>query len=60
MMAYIHQRASVMVARTGKWMLMKTGSSDNEVVLTWACLADCAYVHISAALVKCMPLELTG
>lgn len=63
-MACIQQRESVMVVRMGKCMLMKTSSSDNEVVLTWACLADCVYIHISAAypvlpVVKHMPLDVT-
>lgn len=49
MVAYIQQRGSVMVAQVGKCMLMKTRSSYDEVVLTWICLADCVYIHISAA-----------
>lgn len=64
MMAYIQQREGVMVALMGKCMLMKTSSSDNEVVLTWACFADCVYIHISAAyfvlpVVKHTPLDVT-
>lgn len=64
MMACIQQRESVMAVQMGKCMLMKTGSSDNEIVLTWACLADCVYIHISAAysvllVVKHMPLDVT-
>lgn len=62
-MMYIQQRESVMVVWMSKRMLMKTGSSDNEFVLMWACLADCVYIHGSAAypvlpVVKHTPLDV--